>query len=68
MNSIKALTCISVISLVGILFSGYLTFTELTAGKCPVSGCQSIFGMPTCFYGLIMYLIVLVISILGRKN
>ncbi len=68
METKKALTIISIISAIGVLFSGYLTFSELTAGKCPISGCQSILGLPTCLYGLIMYLVVFVISLIGRKE
>jgi uncharacterized membrane protein len=69
MKSKTSLTIISIISLMGILFSGYLTISELSAGQCPVSGgCSQIFGLPTCMYGLIMYLIVFVVSILGRKD
>ena len=69
MNSKTALGAISIISLIGVLFSGYLTFTELTAGKCTLGGgCSMILGLPTCLYGLVMYLIVFVISLLGRKK
>jgi uncharacterized membrane protein len=68
MKSKTSLTIISIISLVGILFSGYLTFSELTAGTCPIGGCSQIAGLPTCMYGLIMYLIVFVISLLGRPK
>ena len=68
MRSKNALTIISVISAIGVLFSGYLTFTELSAQTCGLGGCQAILGLPTCMYGLVMYLAVLVISLLGRKN
>ena len=71
MNSIKALNIISGISLAGILFSGYLTFTELPkigAATCSLGGCQMILGLPTCMYGLVMYLLVFAISLLGKKN
>ena len=78
MESKTALSIISGISLVGILFSGYLTFKEVLAKfivmpcvseTCSVASCsQQILGLPTCAYGLAMYLIVFVISLLGRKN
>jgi ABC-type tungstate transport system substrate-binding protein len=68
MKSKTALMIISIISLIGVLFSGYLTIKELSAQTCSLGGCQQILGLPTCAYGLLMYLIVLVISILGRKN
>jgi hypothetical protein len=68
MKSKTALTIISIISLIGVLFSGYLTISDLTAGQCSIGGCQQIAGLPTCAYGLLMYLIVFVISLLGRRD
>jgi len=68
MNSKKALNIIAIISAIGVLFSGYLTFSELTAQQCALGGCQTIAGLPTCMYGLVMYLAVFVIAMLGRKN
>jgi len=68
MNSKTALNTIMWISIVGILFSGYLTFTELTAQTCAVGGCKFMLGLPTCAYGLMMYLAVFVIALIGRKN
>lgn len=67
MESKTALNIISAISLIGVLFSGYLTFSELIAKSCSITGCQLILGLPTCLYGLIMYTIVFVVSLLGRK-
>ena len=71
MNSIKALSIISGISLAGILFSGYLTLGDISkigAATCSLGGCQMILGLPTCMYGLAMYIAVFVISLLGRKQ
>jgi len=68
MKSKAALNAIMWISIIGILFSGYLTFTELTAQICAVGGCKFILGLPTCAYGLMMYLAVFVITLFGRKN
>lgn len=78
MKSKTALTIISIISFIGILFSGYLTLSESVmtcsstieggAGMgCRAIGSQ-ILGIPTCMYGLIMYLAVFAISLIGRKN
>jgi len=68
MKSKNALTTIAIISLIGILFSGYLTISELTANTCPIGGCQQVAGLPTCMYGLIMYLAVFIIAMLGKKQ
>ena len=66
MKSKTSLNIISIISLIGILFSGYLTITEMSAQTCSLGGCQLILGLPTCAYGLAMYIIVFVISLLGK--
>ena len=61
-----ALKIILVVSIVGILFSGYLSYSELSSGTCPIGGsCPSVARVPACVYGLVMYIILLVVSILG---
>lgn len=62
-----ALKIVLGISLVGILFSGYLSYTELFANKC-VLGCSKVADIPACVYGFVMYLIVFTISFLGLKK
>lgn len=57
-NTIKA---IIILALMGILFAGYLTVYTLIAGQ---PGCDLFFfGMPSCFYGLIMYVIVFLLAL-----
>lgn len=69
MKSKTALKIILVISLIGILFSGYLSYSELTVGVCPIGGgCTAVAGLPACVYGLVMYAIVFVVSLLGLKE
>lgn len=56
-----ALKIITTFALIGVLFSGYLTYYTFTSGH---SGCEVfIAGMPSCFYGLIMYLVVFVLAL-----
>jgi ABC-type tungstate transport system substrate-binding protein len=70
-----SLKVILVISIIGVLFSVYLTLKEfgVFGGKsvltCSLNGggCQLVFGLPTCLYGLVMYLIVFVFSFLGLR-
>ena len=67
MNAKTALNVILWISIAGMLFSGYLSFTELTSGTCAIGGgCSLLAGIPTCVYGFFMYLIIFIISIIGR--
>ena len=61
------------ISIAGILFSGYLSYTEIFVGFCGASklgigNCTNVFQIPACVYGLVMYLAVLIVSILGLKG
>ena len=65
MDSNLALNIIMYLSIAGMLFSGYLTYSELK-GKC--MKCFSIAKLPSCAYGFLMYLIVFIISLLGLKG
>jgi uncharacterized membrane protein len=62
----RALQWIFAISLVGIAFSGTLTYREMiskSAAACPSPGAPgTVFGYPACVYGLLMYTVVAVIS------
>jgi len=60
-----ALKTILAISVAGMLFSGYLSYGELVAKSCLVGGCTFVLGAPACVYGLVMYLIVFIIALLG---
>jgi hypothetical protein len=68
MKSKLSLFIIMVISLVGILFSGYLSYGELFKKTCYLGECTSVAGVPACVYGLVMYLIIFIISILGLSS
>jgi uncharacterized membrane protein len=71
-----AIKIIFVISILGLAFSGFLTYQELfvsTSGaSCPTPGAPgTVFGYPACVYGFVMYLIIFIISGLGllhKKN
>lgn len=50
---------IIIFSLIGLLFSGYLTVGQLLTGTCPIGGgCPFLFGYPVCTYGFIMFAIL----------
>jgi len=52
------------LTLLGTLFSGYLTFTKMFGGYCPIQeGCPVLWGNPVCAYGFIMFLILFLSSI-----
>ena len=65
MKKETALKTILVIAIAGMLFSGYLSYGELFAGKCAIGGCSVIANVPACVYGFVMYMIVFIIALLG---
>jgi uncharacterized membrane protein len=71
MHKQTALKAILIISVAGLLFSSYLSYTELftpSSAFCSTGTCsQQIASIPVCVYGFIMYLIIFVISLLGLK-
>jgi uncharacterized membrane protein len=53
------------ISLIGVVFSGTLSYRELTgtAASCPAVGAPgTIFGVPACVFGLVMYALLTLIA------
>ena len=60
------------ISLAGAAFSGVLTWRELALhapGGCSAVGAPgTIFGYPPCVYGLVMYLLLVVVTALGLRS
>jgi uncharacterized membrane protein len=68
MESRKYLKTIFIISLIGVLFSGYLSYIEFTTKTCSLGGCTSLFGMPACVFGFAFYFIIMIISFAGMKK
>jgi len=64
MRETKSLWTIFVFAIAGFLFAGYLTFTKLLLGYCPLKEpCPVIFGQPACVYGLVLFTIILLSTI-----
>ena len=68
MKKETALKIILYISIAGILFSGYLSYFEIFKKSCPIGGCSNLFTIPVCVYGLIMYFLIFIITILGLRK
>ena len=69
MNKQTALKTLLIISIAGVLFSGYLSYTELFQQVCALGTCSAtVFEVPSCVYGFVMYLIGFIISIMGLKS
>ncbi len=57
------------VALAGVLFSGWLTYSKVISGSCPLTeGCPYLFGLPTCVYGFIMFGAILILSYLWMTN
>jgi ABC-type tungstate transport system substrate-binding protein len=67
----RALTAILVISVIGVVFSGTLTYREMcgaAGGGCSAVGAPgTILGYPACVYGLVMYLLLVAIASFGLR-
>ncbi|HVX89613.1 MAG TPA: hypothetical protein VG940_11830 [Gemmatimonadales bacterium] len=71
MSMRRSLWIILVIGLMGMAFSGALTVREYTAraGGCsPLGASGTILGYPPCVYGLVMYLVVVIVAGLGLRK
>ena len=61
----KHIKIIFIFSLIGILFSGYLSFFELFSNTCPLKeGCPYFLGYPACYYGFVLFLILFITSLM----
>jgi len=72
MKKQTALKTLFGISLAGVLFSGYLSYTEIFQQVCGLGVLETcgtkVFPLPSCVYGLVMYLAGLIIAVLGLKS
>lgn len=73
MRSLTAFKLITLFGLLGTLFSGYLSYNHYILKGCAnaIISCSgggvaiTIFGQPTCIYGLGMFLIMTILGIVG---
>ena len=73
MRKKTALITILIISIAGLLFSGYLSYGELFAKTCfaaqiGLGQCTNVAGVPACIFGFFMYLIIFVVCLFGLKG
>ena len=65
MKKIVALRTVLIIAIAGMLFSGYLSFWEVIRNACPLGGCSTLWGIPTCIYGFTMYTIIFIVTLIA---
>lgn len=69
-----ALKVILLFGIAGILFSGYLSFSEISDSDPVGLSCSGgeeggeLFGIPVCIYGFIMYVIITLVAIVGLNS
>ena len=69
MKKQTALKILFWVSLAGVLFSGYLSYTEIFQQFCALGICSTtVFSVPSCVYGFVMYVIGLIVSIIGLRS
>jgi len=69
MKKQTALKILFWISLAGVLFSGYLSYTEIFQQTCAIGTCSAkVFTLPSCVYGLVMYIAGLIVSVIGLRS
>ena len=69
MNKQNTLIIILLIAIIGICFSGYLSYNEVINQVCVIGGsCPFVYNIPACIYGLIMYIAVAIFAIIGLKS
>lgn len=56
------------IAVAGILFSGYFSATEILFPSCAIKPCTYTLILPTCVYGLAMYILAWVLVQKLKKN
>jgi uncharacterized membrane protein len=68
MKKQTALKILFWISLAGVLFSGYLSYSEILQQTCAIGTCSAkVFTLPSCVYGLVMYIAGLIVSVIGLR-
>jgi hypothetical protein len=68
MRKQTALIVILILAIAGMLFSGYLSYSELFSATCKIGGCVTVGSLPACFYGFIMYLALFIIALVGIRG
>lgn len=58
----------SIIAVAGLLFSGYLSYIELSGQGSSCTLAKSILGLPTCVYGFVMYAIILALLLVAARK
>lgn len=70
MTARRALQAILTVAVIGLVFSGVLSYREVSgaAARCPSPGAPgTVFGYPACVYGFFMYLLITGLAVAGLR-
>jgi len=57
------------LTIVGVIFSGYVSAVKLFSGTCAFNeGCPYFLGYPACLYGFAMFFVMFVVSVMGLRG
>lgn len=56
------------VSIAAIIFSGIFSIKDVLYPTCPLGECTYSLGIPTCIYGLFMYIIIFILVLKSKKN
>lgn len=58
-----------VLTVAGLLFSGYLSGTKLLSGTCAFNEpCPYFLGLPACYIGFVMFVALTFVAVQGRRG
>lgn len=65
----KYFLILSFLAGLGVIFSGILTYSEFFKNKCLLGGgCVNILNIPSCAYGFLLFLLILIFIFLAFKQ
>ncbi len=63
----NTLNKILILSIAGMLFSGYLSAVKLFSQTCAIdSGCSYFLGYPTCYYGFAFFVLIFILTLANK--
>ncbi len=63
----NTLNKILILSIAGMLFSGYLSAVKLFSQTCAIdSGCSYFLGYPTCYYGFAFFAVIFILTLANK--
>lgn len=63
----KRIDQIMILAIAGVLFSGYLSAVKFFSQTCAIdTGCSYFLGYPTCYYGFVFFVLILLAALANK--